>query len=257
MDAPLVEISRAQLEMLAHWFQPETPGPVIAAHVIHTGCGRAWVDRWPNVRAVVVETNYNFVIAGDPAALDPVPFSKTVAGFVAAPSTFLPLLEETFPTLEKWPRIIGLLPNDPIQPAVTNADVRRFCADDGDDLERLSAEVVWVTQTWGGGKELARSGYGWGAWVDGRLAAVACSFFVGNDYEDIGVATEAQFRRSGLSTVCAYELCLDIIARGRTPSWTTSTDNAGSWRVAEKLGFVHQRHDWLYIVGRSVPNVSN
>jgi predicted GNAT family acetyltransferase len=85
------------------------------------------------------------------------------------------------------------------------------------------------------------------------LASVACTFFLGDAYEDLGVVTEPEYRALGLSTACCYELCLDIIARGRTPSWSTSTDNISSWRVAEKLGFVHQRDDWIYVVGREVP----
>jgi hypothetical protein len=253
----LLEISRAQLEMLASWFQPERPGPLVAAHVIHTGNGQAWVDRWPDVRAVVAETNYNFVMAGDPNALDPNSLDKTVAGFVAAPSSFLPLLEATYPTLVKWPRLIGWLPVDPIRPSPANfpkkTEVRRLSSTDAPDLEMLSAESIWVGQTWGSGKQLAQSGYGWGAWVDGTLASVACTFFLANDYEDIGVVTEPPFRGNGLSTVCVYELCLDIIARGRRPTWATSTDNTASWRVAEKLGFVHERDDWLYVVGRDLP----
>jgi GNAT superfamily N-acetyltransferase len=252
----MIEITRAQLEMLAAWFQPETPGPIVAAHVMHTGVGRAWVDRWPDVRAIAVETNYNFVLTGDPVALEPDALRATVAGFVAAPPTFLPLLEETFPTLEKWPRMIASLPSAPVEPPPLNAasvEVRRLCPADGDDLDMLSAEAVWVTQTWGGGKPLARSGYGWGAWDEGHLAAVACTFFLGIAHEDIGVVTEAEYRGQGLSTACTFSLCQDIIARGRTPTWATSTDNIGSWRVAEKLGFVHQYDDWLYVVGREIP----
>jgi RimJ/RimL family protein N-acetyltransferase len=249
----MIEISRAQLDMLAPWFLPEAPGPVIAAHVIRTGFGHAWVDRWPDVQCVVAETNNNYIMVGDANALDPKALSKTVAGFVAAPLAFVPLLEATFPTLVKWPRIIGMLPDAPIQQPEVDAELRRFQLDDANDLEMLSAESIWVANTWGGGKPLAHSGYGWGAWVDGVLASVACTFFLGNDFEDIGVVTEPGYRRLGLSTACCYELCLDIIARGRKPSWSTSTDNIASWRIAEKLGFVHHRHDWLYVVGREVP----
>lgn len=250
----MIEINRAELDMLAPWFQPEAPGPNIGPHVIHTGCGRAWVDAWPNVQAIVVETNYNYSMIGDPNALDPSDIAKTIAGYVAAPPTFLPLLEAAFPNLDKWPRIIGLLPTSPTQPPTmppnVQADLRRFHIRDAHDLEYLSAESVWVSQTWGGGKALAQSGYGWGAWVDGVLASVACTFFLGNAYEDIAIATEPNYRTMGLSTACTYELCKDVIARGRKPTWATSTDNLASWRVAEKIGFVHQRNDWLYIVGR-------
>jgi hypothetical protein len=249
----MIEISRAQLDMLAMWFQPETPGPIVGPHFLRTGFGHAWVDQWPDVRTVIVETNYNYSIIGDPDALDPRDLAKLVAGFVAAPPAFLPLLEAAFPTLTKWPRIIGWLPDTPIQPPKVNAELRRLNADDADALDTLSAESIWVSQTWGGGKALAQSGYGWGAWVDGVLASVACVFFLGYEYEDIGVVTEPLYRGNGLSSACTYELCLDIIARGRKPTWATSTDNAGSWRVAEKVGFVQLRNDWLYVVGRDIP----
>jgi RimJ/RimL family protein N-acetyltransferase len=179
--------------------------------------------------------------------------SKTVAGFISAPPAFVPLLEAAFPTLVKWPRMIGLLPEAPKVAPTTTAELRRFSLKDAGELEELSAESVWVAQTWGGGRALAQSGYGWGSWVDGVLASVACTFFLAEEYEDVGVVTEPAYRGVGLSTACTYELCLDIFARGRRPTWATSPDNRGSWRVAEKLGFVHLRDDWLYVAGRDVP----
>ncbi len=250
----MIEISRAQLDMLATWFRPETPGPLlIGPHVLRTGFGRAWVDRWPIVQALLVESAYNFILIGDPTALDSTALAKRAAGFLAAPEAFLPLLESTFPSMKKWPRLIGKLPGSPIQPPPVQAELRRFHANDANDLAMLSAESVWVSQTWGSADPLAQSGYGWGAWVGGVLVSVACTFFLGEEYEDIGVVTEPGYQGEGLSTACTYELCLDIIARGRTPSWSTSLDNQNSWRVAQKLGFVHQRNDWLYIVGRDLP----
>src|SRR5262245_58709551 len=122
----MIEISRAQLDMLALWFQPERPGPLVGPHVIHTGAGHAWVDRWPDVQTVIVETNYNFSLVGDPNALDPVELSKKVAGFISAPPSFVPLLEAAFPTLVKWPRMIGLLPVAPTVAPTAKAELRRF-----------------------------------------------------------------------------------------------------------------------------------
>jgi hypothetical protein len=249
----VIEISRAQLDMLAPWFRPEVPGPIVASHVLRTGYGRAWVDRWPNVQAVVVESEYNLVMAGDPTVLDPTELAQTVAGFVAAPEPFVPLLEAAYPTMHKWPRIVGTLPVPPIQMPPVHAELRRFRSTDAGDLANLSAESIWVSRTWESAEALARSGYGWGAWVDGVLASVACTFFLGEEYEDIGIVTEPGYQGNGLSSACTHELCLDIIARGRTPTWSTSKDNLASWRVAQKVGFVYLRDDWLYVVGRAVP----
>jgi predicted GNAT family acetyltransferase len=100
---------------------------------------------------------------------------------------------------------------------------------------------------------LAASGYAWGAFRQGRLAAVACSFFVGVHYEDIGVLTLPTERGRGLSVACAGALCADIQQRGRQPSWSTSPDNTASLRVAEKLGFTVHRRDRLLVVGYPMP----
>ena len=81
-----------------------------------------------------------------------------------------------------------------------------------------------------------------------RLASLACSFFAGYQYEDIGVITATAFRGRGLSTACTTALCHDILERGRFPSWSTTPGNVGSRRVAEKLGFIHQRNDYLYVI---------
>ncbi len=93
----------------------------------------------------------------------------------------------------------------------------------------------------------------WNWFLPERLASVACTFFLGETYEDIGVVTGPAFRGQGLSTACAGALCGDIWARGHQPTRTNSPDNLASVRVAEKLGFVVQRHDLLYVVGIPIP----
>jgi RimJ/RimL family protein N-acetyltransferase len=100
---------------------------------------------------------------------------------------------------------------------------------------------------------MAASGMAFGAFVDGRLASVACPFFITERFEDLGVVTEPEFRGRGLSPACAAAVCADVRARGRQPSWTTSPDNTQSLRVAQKLGFVEHHRDVLWVVGRQVP----
>ncbi len=120
-------------------------------------------------------------------------------------------------------------------------------------LEGLEPAAAWISKTWGGAQGLANSGYSWGAFVDGELAAVACTFFLGWSYEDVGVVTVSKFQRRGLSTACTAALCRDIRARGHQPTWETSPDNTASLRVAEKLGFQVARRDVSYVIGIDIP----
>ncbi len=244
----MVPISREQLATLEHWFVPDRPGPLVGLHVILTGHGGCLVDRWPDPRALLVETAANYSLAGDQRALGPADLRGRIAGFVEAPPPFLPLLRAAFPDLLVWDRVVLVLPAASRPAAGPGRPVRRLGPDDAGGLAALGGESRWVFRTWGGPAGLAAGGTAWGAFVRDRLVSVACVFFVGNSYEEIGVATEPGFRRRGLSTACAARVCADILSRGRLPSWTTSRDNAASLRVAAKLGFARQRNDYLYVV---------
>ncbi|MGH3144489.1 MAG: GNAT family N-acetyltransferase, partial [Rubrobacter sp.] len=114
----------------------------------------------------------------------------------------------------------------------------------------LSPAVSWVCKTWYGG---TASGYFWGAFAGDRLARVACTFFLGESHEEVGVATEPEFRGRGLGAACSGRLCEEILARGRIPSWTTSPENVASARLARKLGFTFDHFGRLYVVGTNVP----
>ena len=112
--------------------------------------------------------------------------------------------------------------------------VRRIQAGDVHHLCGLGLESAWISGTWGGPAGLASSGHAWGAFAEGRLISVACSFFVGERYEEVGVVTEPEFRGLGLSVACAGALCTDIRNRGRTPSWTVRRQNKWDKRGAFK-----------------------
>jgi GNAT superfamily N-acetyltransferase len=251
----LVSLTRGQLATLRHWFVPERPGPLVAQHVLATGNGTCLADRWPDPRALVVQTGGNYTLAGDPGALDPGDLRDRVAGFVEAPAPFVPLLRAAFGEVAEWQRVILTLegPAGPVPAPRAGHLVRRLGAGDGGSLAALSEETAWIANTWGGPAGLAASGMGWGAFAGLRLVAVACPFFVGAAYEDLGVATEPAFRGLGLSTACAGEVGRDVRRRGRIPTWTTSPDNTASLRVAAKLGYGVRRRDRLHVVGVPVP----
>ncbi|MCC6187997.1 MAG: GNAT family N-acetyltransferase [Anaerolineales bacterium] len=244
----MIELATAQRETLRAWLKPERPGPLVGPHVLNTGHGRVFVDGWPGARAVLAEAADNFALRGDPNRLAPDDLRDVVRGFVEAEAAWLPRLRAIDQDLIEWPRVVYALDAPRRVRGPRRAQVRPLQASDAAALAGLSPETAWVCKTWGGAAGMAASGRAWGAWLDGRLASVACVFFQGDEYEDLGVATEPADRGLGLCTACAAKLCADVVRRGRRPSWNTSLDNRASQRVAEKLGFQRVREDCLYVV---------
>ena len=249
----MIHLHPLQIPLLRSFFHPETPACLVGWHVINSGHGHLYADRWPEPRAVLAESAGNYALAGDPLALAPEDLRPLVRGFVSAPENFAPLLYESFPDLGLWERVVLVLRGAPRFNQPAGVEFRRLEAADAPRLMELGDDLAWVGKTWGGVAGLAASGRAWGAFAGEQLVSAACTFFQGSRYEDIGVVTRPAFRRMGLSTACAGLLCREILARGCLPSWNTSPDNAASLRVAEKLGFEWQRAGRLYVIGAAVP----
>ena len=249
----MIEIAGEHIADLRQWFLPERPGRIVGLHVVHTGNGVCLADCWPEPRAILAETAGNYSLVGYPDVLQPADLHGHIAGFVEAPDRFVPLLKAAFPDLRAWDRVFFEQRERPRYAVPHATVVRRLGPADVAYLSGLSPESIWIAKTWGGLAGLAASGMAWGAFVDDHLVAVACTFFVGEQTEELGVVTERGFRGLGLSAACAGGLCEDIRRRGRRPTWTTSPDNAASIRVAEKLGFRLQDRDYSYVIGIPIP----
>jgi RimJ/RimL family protein N-acetyltransferase len=246
----MLQLTYAQAADLRSWFLPDRPGPLVGLHLLQTGYGVCFADRWPEPRVALVRTGFDYALAGDPGVLRPDELRQLIdRGSLDVPTHFEPLIRAAFPDVKSWARVI-LHQSD--RPALVSgpsaATLQRLQPRDEAGVAGLSPESAWILRTWGSPAGLAASGHAWGAFLDEQLVAIACSFFVGEHYEDIGVVTESPHRGQGLSTACAAALCADIEGRGRQASWSTSTDNQASLRIAEKLGFRVQRHDRLLLV---------
>lgn len=255
----MLAVPTAEWSTLRPWFQPERPGPLVLEQVLASGHGRCLADRWPQPRAVLVESAGNIALRGDPGVLADADVDA-ITGLVEAPVEWLPRLRRSDPDLAEWPRVVAALPADATARASTphkahraRTAVRRLTPADAAALAALPADIAWIHESWGGAEPALAAGVTYGAVLDGRLASVALAFFQGRAYEDIGVVTVRGYRRAGLSAACAAAVVTDIRARGRVPTWTTSPDNTGSLAVAGQLGFVHERDDVLYAVRTPVP----
>ena len=249
----MILLSPDQAATLRDWFLPERPGPLVGPHVLQTGNGSFHVDRWPNPSAVLIETGGNYCLVGHPKAVEPDDLKNRVSGLVSAAEPFSKLLGDTFDDLSVWQRVILDLPESPRRASPRNHEVRKIGPSDAYHLRGLSRDIAWIYDTWGGPAGLAGSRHAWGAFANGQLVSIACSFFVGFNYEDVGVVTEPEFRGRGLAEASARAGCQEIRRRGRTPTWAAGSENSASLRVAEKLGFLVRRQDVLYVVGRPIP----
>jgi hypothetical protein len=198
----VLTLPAARLPALRPWFTPERPGPLVFAHVAATGVGRCRVDRWPHPRVVLAELpGGNVAVRGNPDAVAAEALAD-LAGFVEAPPDWARALRRLDPDTAVWERVIAVLPDDAVVPRPA-VDVRRVAAEDVAGLTALSPDLTWICATWGGPARVAAAGVGWAAFVGDRPVSVALPFYVGEHHEDIGVVTERDHRRRGLSTACA------------------------------------------------------
>ncbi|CAM5320086.1 GNAT family N-acetyltransferase [Streptomyces abikoensis] len=221
------------------WFPAGRPGVgALPEHAARTGLGTWWADRPVRFRAAAVACAGYAVLAGDPCATAPGDLAPLAHCYVVAPDRFLPVLGAAFTRIVPWERMIWAYDEPaPTLPPGPGIAVRPLTPADAPAVRALGPDLAWIAESWGGPVGLAASGHGWGAFRDGRLLSLACTYFAGSRYEDIAVATLPAARGRGLASACVRALCADITVRGRTPSWSCSRDNHPSRHLAAKSGF--------------------
>ncbi|MBM7170365.1 GNAT family N-acetyltransferase [Streptomyces sp. G44] len=248
----MIELPLHRLPAAPRWFSTGAPGPAsLHEHVTATGVGAWWGDHALRPRAVAVSCAGHVLLSGDPGSVAPAFLAPFAHSHVEAPVRFLPVLGAAFDRVIPVERMV-YVHREPAVPSRPphGVTVRRLGADDAAALAALSPDAAWIYASWGGPAGLAASGHAWGAVDrDGRLAAVACGYFVGDAYEDVAVLTVPERRREHLALTCVTSLCADIAARGRTASWSCGRDNRPSRLLAWNAGFRLHREYVRYATG--------
>jgi hypothetical protein len=222
---------------------PVSPYLVLEYGYLRHGIYRAFVDgSFDDPEAVVLQ---NRDLPGEPyyfgrnpesawRLLSRIPGWFCVIGSTESITPLVPILESELRLPIRWlGDMFYTLEEAP--PLHSDPSVRRLGIPDIPLLQGAAPEI------WAGGyptyDELLTEGIVAAAIVDGRIVAIAENSASNSRYSDIGVTTLAPYRRQGLSTAAAYVVAQEIQARGRIPTWSTTTENIPSQRVATKLGF--------------------
>ncbi|WP_409235336.1 GNAT family N-acetyltransferase [Streptomyces sp. PA5.6] len=251
----MMQLPPHHLPAVPRWFAPGSPGPAsLPEHVATTGVGHWWADRALDPRTVAVSCAGHVLLRGDPGGVAPDLLAPFARSHVEAPARFLPVLGAAFDRLVPAERMV-YVHREPVPPPrpPRGVTVRRLTASDAPALAALSPDSTWIHDSWGGPEGLAGSGHAWAA-VDkgGDVAAVACSYFTGQTYEDVAVLTAPERRRERLALACVTALCADVAARGRTASWSCGRDNRPSRLLAWTAGFRLHREYVQYVTGKAL-----
>jgi hypothetical protein len=182
----MILLTPHQTATLGDWFVPDQPGPLVGLHIIQTGHGACFADRWPHPRAVLTAIAGNYALTGEPEALTPDHLRRRIAGFVDAPARFVPLLQATFSSVRVWERVIFALETALLFSFPHEHPIRRLALADTYHLWGLSPEVAWIWKTWGSPTGLATSGYAWGHLRRGASSPSRARFSWVNNMKTLG-----------------------------------------------------------------------
>ncbi|GHB61681.1 hypothetical protein GCM10010331_56970 [Streptomyces xanthochromogenes] len=243
----MIELSLPQLTAHVARLNATEPGPsALAEHVLTTGNGHALADRATRPRALALDCARHVLLRGDPDALDPADLAPLAHRYIDAPAPFLPVLGAAFDHVVPRERLVYVRQQATTAPRPPRTvTIRPLTSSDAPALVVLPAESAWIHASWGGPSGLGRSGHAWGAFAQGRLLALACTYFRGGAYEDIAVLARPGRRHQRLALHCVLALSRDIATRGRGVSWTCSRHDRPSRLLAWTAGF-RLAHEYVH-----------
>jgi GNAT superfamily N-acetyltransferase len=113
--------------------------------------------------------------------------------------------------------------------------VRQLAAGDGALVEALPDEAGFLYQNFDTPSALLAEGLAFGIVRDGRLASMAASLALTDNYCDVGVYTLPRYRHLGYATDCVEALFAHVFAQGRRPLWRIGVRQKVAIYFAEKL----------------------
>lgn len=113
-----------------------------------------------------------------------------------------------------------------------------------ENIDRIHGRII-PSFSWDASTAFLEKGLGYVAADGEKIAAVAFSSAVSSDEIDIGVETDPDYRRRGLSALLAAKMCEEIIKLGKKPVWAHAAANVASGKTAERAGFVKTKENYV------------
>jgi len=203
---------------------PDTPRWVeangIAADPTH------WREELGRGHALGHDAAKLIVIVGEPDA-------RALAALVARCPQHVLLVED--PAIAPRPAQRAILHTLPDPDALPESEGAVPLPLDAPLPESLAGELGWAR---------ARATI-WTTYVDGEPASFAYAPWRSATLFDVSVDTLPAARQLGLATITAAAMIRDERAQGREPVWGADEGNAGSLRLAARLGFVATDEIWV------------
>lgn len=102
---------------------------------------------------------------------------------------------------------------------------------------------------WNSAEDFKQKGVGFGLYYNERLVSTAFSSFCAPGQLELGIETVEAFKGKGFAELVCTALIEYCIARNLEPIWACRLENIGSYKLAQKLGFVPYKELPYYKLG--------
>ena len=235
----MIEVDKSDFHKLKPLF-PDDHVYVEVPMIINDRRGRAWVDDLNNPALGFIYKGYTGFIEGKgdvEQLIEPIECIKNNTLEICCAKDFEDIIKKVIDNVTDKTNV--LFSHDGVQ--------RNFTAPDEFEIVKIDSELFgrldetgekWLLAMYDDADDfLYSNGMGFAAITNGRLASASTAFGFDGRRVNIGVATNPDFQRLGLSKACTSALIKVLLARNLEPVWITGPDNIASCTVAEKNGF--------------------
>jgi len=91
---------------------------------------------------------------------------------------------------------------------------------------------------WDGEDDFLKNGVGFSLFYNGKLASTAYSSYIHEDKFELGIETVEEFRGKGFAEHTCSAIIDYCIENNYEPIWSCRLENIGSYKLAQKIGFI-------------------